>query len=564
MKTLLRPYWGQIAILAILGLLSNGLGLVLPKLIGSGIDAYVAEQGLSRPFMLEFAAVSGVIFFLTALQSMLQIAAAERVARDLRQRIVEKIAQQSYTFVLQRESAKLLTHLTADVDAVKQFVAQAISSLLASVVILVGASVMLVRLDPFLGMVVLTVVPIIGLTFGLVLSSLMTFFKQAREIVDRLNKIIHDSILGAALIRVLDAGPSELQIFSGANARARDVGLHILGRFAAMIPAVILLSNLAALAILAIGGRRVIDHHLHLGDLAAFNAYLGLLIFPIFIIGFTLSVIGQAQASYERLRDLLEDPQPPPADRISADLKGEVEVRGLSFSYGERQVVQDVSLRLPPGSRTAIVGPTAAGKTQLLYLLIGLLEPQAGEIFYDGRKVEEYDPISLRRQVALVFQESVLFRASLHENVAFRQDVAEEDWLLAVETAELGNFIDALPEGSETPVSERGSSLSGGQKQRVMLARALALRPRVLFLDDFTARLDPETERQVLANLGRNYPGLTLLTVTQRIAPVKDYDHLVLMMEGAVLAQGTHQELLRDSPEYMQIYESQRSTQAYE
>ena len=564
MKALLRPYYLPIALLIVLGLLSNGLGLALPRLIGRGIDAHLGQQGLSRHFGLEFLIISVSILIFSYLQSFVQISSAERVARDLRRRLVAKISEQSYSFVLRREPSKLLTHLTSDVDAVKQFVAQAIPSLISSGVVLIGASVLLVSLDRGLGLTVLTIVPIFAVTFGLVLGGMRKLFKQSREVIDRLNKIIHDSVLGAALIRVLHAGPKELEIFSVANATARQLGLRIIGRFASLIPAILLVSNCATLTVLTMGGHRVIEHRLQLGDLASFNGYLAMLIYPILEIGFMINIIGQAQASYGRVKDLLEDPPPDRTDWTPADLHGEVEVRDLCFSYGERQVVSHASLRLPTGSRTAIIGPTAAGKTQLLHLMIGLLEPESGEVLYDGRRLDEYEPTSFRRQVAMVFQESILFRGTLRENVAFRQDVTEADWRLAVETAELHDFIDSLPQGSETQVSERGSSLSGGQKQRVMLARALCLRPRVLFLDDFTARLDPETERQVLANLSRNYPALTLLTVTQRIAPVKEYDHIVLMMEGSILAQGTHQELLQESPEYMQIYESQKSTQAYE
>jgi ATP-binding cassette, subfamily B, bacterial len=164
----------------------------------------------------------------------------------------------------------------------------------------------------------------------------------------------------------------------------------------------------------------------------------------------------------------------------------------------------------------------------------------------------------------LVFQESILFNLSLRENVAFAQAVQPDIWQKAIQTAELGDLIEQLPQGAETMVSERGTSLSGGQKQRLMLARALALDPAILLLDDFTARVDPTTEAKILANLQQNYPQLTLLAVTQRVATVQDYDHIILMMEGKLIAEGTHQQLLDSCPEYMQIFHSQKSTQDYE
>jgi ATP-binding cassette subfamily B protein len=223
-----------------------------------------------------------------------------------------------------------------------------------------------------------------------------------------------------------------------------------------------------------------------------------------------------------------------------------------------------VSLAIAAGAKTAVIGPTAAGKSQLLYVLAGLLEPASGTIEYDGRPLADYDKASIHRQVALVFQDATLFNLSLRENIAFSPTVGDADLAKAIETAELADFVRALPQGLDTIVAERGASLSGGQKQRIMLARALALNPRVLLLDDFTARVDTTTERKILENVRANYPGVTLVSVTQKIAPVQDYDQIVLLMEGEVLAAGTHEQLLDTCPEYAQIHESQRSTSHYE
>jgi ATP-binding cassette subfamily B protein len=223
-----------------------------------------------------------------------------------------------------------------------------------------------------------------------------------------------------------------------------------------------------------------------------------------------------------------------------------------------------VSFEARAGSRTAVIGPTAAGKTQLLYLLTGLIEATAGSVEYDGRPIADYDPESLHAQVGFVFQDSVVFNLSLRENIAFSRDVTDADLAKAIATSELDDFIRTLPSGLDTVVSERGSSLSGGQKQRVMLARALALSPRVLLLDDFTARVDTTTARKILENVHKNYPGITLLSVTQQIEPVADYDQIILLMEGEILASGTHGTLVETSPEYAQIYDSQRSTSHYE
>jgi len=284
----------------------------------------------------------------------------------------------------------------------------------------------------------------------------------------------------------------------------------------------------------------------------------------VIVIGFMSTVMAQAGASYARITSVLGAPSPKESGTIAADLKGDIDLKNISVKFGEKAALKDVSISIKPGSKTAVIGPTAAGKTQLLYLLTGLLKPTSGTIELDERNIDEYETTSLHQRIGFVFQDAIMFNLTLRENIGFSKTVTDDDLAKAIETAELRAFIDTLPQGLETMVAERGTSLSGGQKQRIMLARALALNPRVLLLDDFTARVDAGTEARILENVQRNYPGITLLSVTQKIAPVQDYDQIVLLMEGEVLATGTHVELLDTCPEYVQIYDSQRSTHHYE
>jgi ATP-binding cassette, subfamily B, bacterial len=410
----------------------------------------------------------------------------------------------------------------------------------------------------------MAVLPVIGITFKVVLGKVRTLFALAQGAIDGLNKVISESILGAALVRLLDSQRFEHEKFLKASTNARDISLRILRLFAGLIPIIMFCTNLATLLILVLGGRFVITGGMSLGDFTAFNGYLAILIFPVLMIGFMSNVMAQAGASYMRIGAVLAAPSPKPRGTAIADLRGDINLSHVVLKLGEKEALKDVSLSVKGGTRTAVIGPTAAGKTQLLFLLTGLIAPTSGTVEYDGRTLEDYDRTSLHQQVGLVFQDATMFNLTLRENIGFSKTVKDEHLEKAIETAELKDFIATLPEGLETVVSERGTSLSGGQKQRIMLARALALNPRVLLLDDFTARVDTNTERAILANVRRNYPGLTLVSVTQKIAPVEDYDQVVLLMEGEVLAAGTHQELLQTCPEYVQIYESQRSTSHYE
>jgi len=322
--------------------------------------------------------------------------------------------------------------------------------------------------------------------------------------------------------------------------------------------------GLATLAILAMGGNFVIKGSMSLGDYSAFSNYLAMLIFPILIIGFMSNVIAQASASYARISGVLNAPDPVETGNLKKELEGSIAVKHVSVSYKDKNVLKDISFTVPAGSRTAVIGPTAAGKTQLLHLLTALTRPNSGTIEYDGHPIAEYEKESFHQQIGFVFQDSIMFNMSIRENIAFSDIVTDESLAKAIETAELRDFIDSLPDKLNTVVSERGTSLSGGQKQRIMLARALAIQPRILLLDDFTARVDTPTEQKILANVRRNYPGITLLSVTQKIAAIEDYDQIILLMESEMIASGTHQQLMATCPEYIQIYQSQRSTSHYE
>ncbi len=562
--SVLRPYRGMVALLVLLTVASNALNLAVPTLIAKAIDAYSAGRFVADSVLLEFSLVAIAVFVFVYLQSIVQTYCSERVARDLRREVAEKISVEEYAYIDQVTPAKLLTNLTSDIDAVKNFIAQAIPSIVSSAFLIIGASTLLLILDWRLALTVLAVLPVIAVTFFLVLRRVRPLFRKTQETIDWLNRIINESILAAALVRLVNSQQYEYEKFLEANTQAKQIGFRIIQLFAGLLPIITFCTNVATLSIVLLGGRFVIDGSMSLGSFTAFNTYLAILIFPILIIGFMSNVIAQASASWGRVAEVLSREEMQDVGTTVADLSGAVEVSGVSLRLGEKQVLNNVSFSLVPGTRNAIVGPTAAGKTQLLYLVAGLRAPSVGSITYDGRAIGTYDKESLHSQVSIVFQDSSVFNLSLRENIAFSASASDDSLQKAIDTAELGDFVASLPEGLDTVVSERGTSLSGGQKQRIMLARALAQNPRVLLLDDFTARVDTATEHKILANVERTYPGITLLSVTQKIASVEHYDQIIVLMEGEVVAQGTHEELLATSPEYVQIYQSQQSTNAYE
>ena len=562
--SLLKPYRGMVSFLIFFALVSNGVNLLIPQIIARGIDAFDSGHFVFKTIVVEFLIAALIIFVFTYLQSIIQTFASERVARDLRNRLSDKISKQSYAYILKANPSKLLTNLTSDIDSIKMFVSMAVVTIFSSLFMIIGTCILLLMINYKLAVPIIATIPLIGGTFFIVLRKVRVLFRRGREVIDWLNKVINESIMGSAIIRVLNAQQSEYHKFMEANTDSLNIGMSILRLFAALIPIVTFVANLGMITILMLGGHFVISGAMTLGDFAAFNSYLALLIFPILMIGFMSNIIAQASASYARINDVLEAPEPEEDGMVKETLQGNIELANISLSYGDKPVLKDISFTVKGQSHTAIIGPTAAGKSQLLNLLTNLIKPDSGTILFDGRSIETYDKESFHSQIGFVLQDSVIFNMSLRENIAFSDVVTDQSLEKAIATAELKDFIDSLPEKLNTIVSERGTSLSGGQKQRIMLARALAINPKILLLDDFTARVDRETEKRILKNLSKNYPDLTLISITQKVESVRNFEQVILLMEGEIIAKGTHHELMETCTEYVQISNSQRSTSHYE
>jgi len=558
----LKPYSNLVILLLILAFLANGLGLFVPRLIGQIIDKYNQTQVFDPTIiLLQLGSISFFVLLFSVLQGVVSSYAAEKISKDLREKLVNKLSQQSYSYIAKVTPSRLLTNLTSDIEAVKSIITQVIVSAFAGILTLVGITIFLLIINWRLALIALTIIPLIGLTFYFIFKKIGPLFKKRQENIDRINKVINESIIGSTLIRVLNSQKSEIDKFSKISGVSRDLGIETVNLFASLIPAINLLYNFASLLILYYGGSQVIDGTLTIGEFSAFFSYLGLFITPIFILGFISNVFARSMISLGRINEVLESETIPHLGDIKKQILGKIEFKNITLNYNNRSVLKDISFIIKPNTKTAIIGPTASGKTQIFSLLSGLVKASSGSIFIDDVELEKYDRESIYSQLGLVFQDSIIFNTTLRENIQFRN--VEDSTILekAVETAKLNDLIKSLPDGLETEISERGSNLSGGQKQRLMLARSLAIDPKILLLDDFTARVDIATEREILGNLQKNYPDLTLISITQKIEPIKDYDQIIVLMEGDLLGIGTHAELIKNSFEYRQIYNSQQSSE---
>lgn len=584
--------WG-IVIVVILSLGVNLLTLLIPRVTSRALNQATPDQEAIQAYVVEnpevaqrfqegdtsvidvndfidydeseiillFGGLATAIFILGLAQVILASKVSEDVAADLRSKFVDKVSTQSFQYIQDFTVQKLLTNLTSDVDAVKAFISQGIVIVFASVVLLIGSALSLLTINWKLAIPVLLTVPALFVVFGIIFSRISKYFTKSQEVIDKLNLVINETIVGAALIRVLSSRKNEESKFEKVNSEAVSIGYKIVNGFAILVPVIGFALNVAVLIVVGYGGRQVIEETLNVGDFAAFFTYVGTFIMPVIMLGFLGTVFTRAFASFNRIQEVLNAKVTDTRGNVEQEIKGEIQFKDVSLELGNRSILEKIDFSIKPGTRTAIIGPTAAGKTQLFYLLSGLLRPNTGFVTIDGTSVTDYKAESLYSQLGLVFQDSIIFNTSIGENVVFSEHADEKQLKKALDTSELWDYVQALPDKEKTKITERGTSLSGGQKQRLTLARALSVNPKILLLDDFTARVDIKTEKRIFKNLEEKYPDTTLISITQKIEPVKDFDKVILIMEGELIAQGTHEELLKKSFEYQQIYESQKSTE---
>ena len=438
--SLLKPYSRMVTLLIIMALTGSAVNLLIPRIIAIAIDDFTGNNYDVSKIVMMFSAAGGAIFLFTSLQNIIQTYASEKVAKELRSQLSDKISRQDYSYILKSNPSKLLTNLTSDIDSVKMFVSQAFVTIISSAFIIAGISILLIIINWKLALAVISIVPIIGGAFFIVLRKVRVLFKLSRENIDALNRIINESIMGSALIRVLNSQQPESMKFLELNLVSRNLGLSILRLFATLIPSIMFVSNLAVVAILAIGGHFVVAGTMTLGNFAAFNSYIFMLIFPILMIGFMSNIIAQASASYSRITEVMDAPPTDDQGSVSGNISGNIDVKKVSLFYGEKPILRNVSFSVKAGSKTAIIGPTAAGKSQLLYLLTNLISPGSGTVEFDGISADKYTKEQFHSQIGFVFQDSVMFNMTLRENIAFSDKVTDESLEKAISTSELTRF----------------------------------------------------------------------------------------------------------------------------
>ena len=567
----LRTYKGEATLAFVALLLASGASLTTPQLIRIAIDEGIAPRHLNVILLAVggLAAAATLRGIFTFLQGYLAERASQGVAYDLRNDLFAKIERLGFGYYDRVETGQLVTRLTSDVEQIRSFAGTGAVQLAAAVVMLFGTTTLLVLVDWQLALLALVTVPVIFVLLWRFVRRIGPLFRQVQQTLGRLNSVLQEDLAGTRVIRTFVREGYEVARYRSVNDELLGKNLETVRTFSNNFPFVFLLGNLGTLIIVLFGGLQVIGGRLTIGELVAFNTYLGFLLFPILTIGFLAAGISRAGASSLRVFEVLDAPleiQDTPDAVLLPPIRCRVEFDEVRFRYpgDEREILRGISFSAEPGQTVAILGTTGSGKSTLVNLIPRFYDVTGGSVRLDGHDVRDVTLASLRSQIGIVMQSSLLFSGPVRDNIAYgRPDATQEEIEAAARAAQADEFIRALPEGYETVVGERGLGLSGGQRQRIAIARALLIDPRLLILDDSTSAVDAETEAAIQESLDclMREGHRTVFVIAQRISTVRDADLIVVLDDGEIAAMGTHEELLSTSELYNGILGSQMLTE---
>ncbi|MBN1138522.1 MAG: ABC transporter ATP-binding protein [Anaerolineae bacterium] len=540
------------------------LALIIPQFIRWIVDrgiggGEIALLGWSVLALLGLTLLKGVLAFFEGRWSEIS---SQGVAYDLRNAIHLKLAALSFSYHDRAETGQLLSRAVQDVDRIRFLTGRAVLRLIEGSVLLLGTTAVLLWMNPRLALLALAAMPFLAYVayrFGRAYRPLSLAIQQQLGV---LTTRLEQNLRGARIVKAFAQERGEIAHFDRENDLWFDLSARAARLQAINAPLIDLIASLGIVLILWAGGTQVIDGHLSLGELVAFTTYMGQLVQPIRRVGMIIPVLAIAASAGQRVFDILDtesEVQDTPGAVPLPAVRGHVRFEGVSFAYfGRHGVLYDLTFEALPGQVIALLGMTGSGKSTITSLIPRFYDPAKGRITIDGQDIRGVTISSLRDQIGIVLQETTLFATTIRENIAFgTPDATEAEIVAAAQAAQTHDFIMETPEGYDTLVGERGVTLSGGQKQRVAIARALLKDPRILILDDAMSSVDTETEQLIQIALERLMRGRTSFVIAQRLSTVRMADLILVLDRGRIAARGTHDELLRTSGLYAEIYERQ-------
>jgi ATP-binding cassette, subfamily B, multidrug efflux pump len=567
LRTHLRRYTSWLAAVVALQLVGTMASLYLPSLNADIIDNGVAVGNTSY-----IVSTGGWMLAVTVVQVLCSVAAvwfgartAMSFGRDVRGAIFSQVGGFSAREVNQYGAPSLITRNTNDVQQVQMLVVMTCTMLVAAPIMCVGGIIMALRQDVGLSWLLVVAVPVLVLAIGSVIRRMIPGFRQMQTRIDVVNRVLREQISGIRVVRAFVREPHETARFGTANADLTRTQLRV-GRLMILIfPIVMFILNASSVAVLWFGGHRVGQGQMQIGSLTAFLAYLLQILMSVMMATFMAIMIPRAAVCAERIGEVLDTessvvPAVSPVREVV--LRGELELVDVGFAYpgAAGAVLSGISLAAHPGQTTAIIGSTGAGKTTLMSLIPRLVDATSGSVRVDGMDVRNLAPEVLWRRIGLVPQKPYLFTGTVASNLRYGDpDATDEQLWEALEVAQARDFVEAMPQGLETPIAQGGSNVSGGQRQRLCIARALVVRPEIYLFDDSFSALDLATDARLRAALRPRTRDATVVIVAQRVSTIIDADQIVVLEGGTIAGVGTHEELLDTCPTYLEIVQSQLS-----
>lgn len=567
LRTHARPYLPWVVGVLVFQLISTIATLSLPSL-----NARIIDNGVTKgdtDYIWSTGAVMLAVALVQVVSAVVAVWCGARTAigagRDLRRSVFLRVGSFSAREVGSFGAPSLITRNTNDVQQIQMLTLMALNFMVMAPIMCVGGIIMALREDPGLSWLVWVSIPVMGVLLGLVVSRLMPWFRTMQERIDGINGVLREQITGIRVIRAFVKEPFETRRFSRANQDITDISLKIGALFVLMFPVINMVMHLATAAVLWFGGQRVDQGQIEVGALTAFLQYMLQILMAVMMATFMFMMVPRAVVSAERITEVLDTHpamHPPQRSAAAPRARGRLEFRDVTFQYpgAEAPVLDDICFTAEPGRTVAIVGATGSGKSTLINLVPRLIDPVGGEVLLDGLALPDYAPEDLAGRVGLVPQRPFLFSGTVASNLRFgREDATDEELWEALRVAQAEDFVRAMPQGLDAPMSQGGTNVSGGQRQRLSIARALVARPSVYVFDDSFSALDVATDARLRAALRPVTRDATVVTVAQRVSTITGADEILVLERGRITARGTHEELVASSTTYREIVTSQLS-----
>lgn len=564
LSSYLKPYW-LCALLSPLVMAGEVLcDLALPDLMSTIVDEGVLGQNMSvilRTGLLMLAtALVGALAGM--LSSVFAGIASQNFGTDLRNDVFRRVMSLSLEQTDKFTTGSLITRLTNDISMVQNSVQMILRMVIRAPVFFVGGFAMALSLNVNFGTVLLCGLPVQLILITVVLKKASPLFLQVQEKLDRVNSVMQENVTGARTVKAYVREDYEEKRFQNANDELIRVNYRVQRLMAIAMPLMMIVMNVVVVVIIFVGGLQAEAQAMMPGDIMAAITYVTQILMSIMMVSGIFQMLSRASASADRIREILEtEPTVVGGNFEGTRRPGDVKFENVSFRYpnaSENLVLKNVNFEVKPGETVAIIGATGSGKTSLVNLIDRFYDVTDGRVLLDGKDVREYDLEALRGRIGFVLQKSELFSGTIEDNIRWGNPQAtEEEVVKAAKIAQADEYIQGFKDGYQTVIGEKGASLSGGQKQRLSIARAIAKKPDVLIFDDSTSALDFSTEARLHRALRENLSETTVIVIAQRVASIMHADRILVLDNNTVAASGTHEELLKTSPVYQDIYQSQ-------